>query len=93
MVAYSVPFGRTSGLIHYLPLGQAIVPAHVAQRLAGFERNDAGEASVAALVVVAQLMVGAWLARGRGHWCAIYVAIVLLISCGSSFVFHALFRA
>jgi hypothetical protein len=44
-------------------------------------------------LVIAELLIGAWLAHGRGRWFAAYAGHLLAVSCFSSLVFHAVYRA
>jgi hypothetical protein len=92
MVAYNEPFGRTSGLVTAIPFAPAILPAGLIRAL-----TDAGSpdemGQIAGLIVIAELLLGAWLARRGGKLFACYLCLILLVSSVSSFGMHALYRA
>jgi hypothetical protein len=87
MVLYSRPFGHASGLIEWLPLGPAIVCA----AFAGGQIDDG--AGISAAIIIIELFVGAWLIRRNGKLSLACLILVLLFSCFSSFILHALYRA
>ena len=92
MVAYNEPFGRTSGLVAAIPLAPAILPAALLRIFtSGGGHDELGQ--FAGLIVIAELLLGAWLARRGGKLFAFYLCLILLVSSVSSFGMHALYRA
>jgi hypothetical protein len=92
MVAYNVPFGRTSGLVAAMPFAPAILPAGVIRALTGGGGPDE-MGLVAGTIVIAELLVGAWLAWRGGKLFVAYLLLVLIVSSVSSLGMHALYRA
>jgi hypothetical protein len=92
MVAYNAPFGRTSGLLTALPIAPAILPSALI-RAVTYRSGPDHMAMVAGAIVIAELLVGAWLAWRGGKLFVAYLILVLLVSCISSFGMHALYRA
>ena len=90
MIAYSVPIGRTSGLIQVLPLGPGIILAELIRALLSMDRDRA--ANLAIVFVFAQLLIGVWLARRGGKLPVVFATVVFITSSLSSFFFHAMFR-
>jgi len=91
MIAYNVPFGRTSGLVSHLPLGPGVLFGVIMDVLAGIAGDT--EVTVALSAVILQLAAGAWLARRGPKAAAIYMALVLASSSLGSLILHALYRA
>lgn len=91
MIAFNVPFGRTSGLAVNIPLGPGIVLAELLRELAGLNRYAVEV--VGAVVVIGELLLGAWLARRGGRLSVIYAILVLISSSLGSLLLHALYRA
>ena len=92
MIAYNVPFGRTSGLVAALPFAPAILPAALVRLFtSGGGPDEMG--LVAGVIVIAELFLGAWLARRGGKLFEAYLLLVLLVSSVSSFGMHAIYRA
>ena len=92
MVAYNVPFGRTSGLVTAMPFAPGILPAGLIHLLTYRSGPDA-MGVVAGVFVIAELLLGAWLARRGGKLFLAWLLLVLLVSSISSFGMHALYRA
>lgn len=90
MVPFSRPFGRTSGLLAGLPLGPGIVYTEIVRAFTS--RNPDAFVLLAALLVIAQLFVGVWLARRGGKLFGTFLALELLSACLSSLAFHAAYR-
>jgi hypothetical protein len=93
MIAYSVPFGRTSGLMTAIPFGPGLLPAEIIRSLIDASIGPDGSASIAAVIVIAELALGAWLARRGGKLLVAYLILVLAVSSISSLAMHALYRA
>jgi len=91
MVAYNVPFGRTSGLVAAIPFAPAILPAGLIGFFASRGPDEMG--LVAGVIVIAELLLGAWLAWRGGKVFVAYLLLVLVVSSVSSFAMHALYRA
>lgn len=92
MVAYNVPFGRTSGLVSAMPFAPALLPAALIRALdSGGGPDEMG--LVAGVTVISELFLGAWLAWRGGKLFVAYLLLVLLVSSVSSFGMHALYRA
>jgi hypothetical protein len=92
MVAYNEPFGRTSGLLAAIPFAPAILPAALIRAVTSSGGLDE-MGQIAGLIVIAELLLGAWLARRGGKLFAGYLCLTLLVSSVSSFGMHALYRA
>jgi len=92
MVAYNVPFGRTSGLAGAIPFAPAILPAALI-RAVTYRGGPDEMGMVAAVIVIGELLLGAWLAWRGGKLFGAYLVLVLLVSSVSSFIMHALYRA
>jgi hypothetical protein len=91
MIAYNVPFGRTSGLLDATPFTPALLPAELIRRFTpGLGVDET--AIVAGVIVIAEMLLGAWLASRDGRLFAPYVLLVLCISSISSLGMHALYR-
>jgi hypothetical protein len=92
MVAYNVPFGRTSGLVTAIPFAPAILPASLIRIVtSGGGPDEMG--MVAGVIVIAELLLGSWLAYRGGKLFVAYLLLVTLVSSVSSFGMHALYRA
>jgi hypothetical protein len=92
MVAYSEPFGRTSGLVAAMPFAPALLPAGLIRALAGGGGPDE-MGVVAGVIVIAELLLGAWLAWRGGKLFVAYLVLILLVSSVSSLAMHAMYRA
>lgn len=92
MIAFNVPFGRTSGLVNALPFAPAILPAALI-RAVTYRGGPDEMGVVAGLIVIAELLLGAWLARRGGKLFLAYLLVILAVSSVSSFGMHALYRA
>jgi hypothetical protein len=92
MVAYNVPFGGTSGLVTALPFAPAILPAGLIRAVTSSGGPDE-MGVVAGGIVIAELLLGAWLARRGGKLFVAYLLLVMLVSSVSSLGMHALYRA
>jgi hypothetical protein len=92
MVAYNVPFGRTSGLVTAMPFAPAILPSALIRVVtSGVGPDEMG--LVAGVIVIAELLLGTWLAYRGGKLFVAYLLLLMLISSVSSFGMHALYRA
>jgi hypothetical protein len=92
MVAYNVPFGRTSGLVTAMPFAPAILPSALIRAVtSGGGPDEMG--LVAGVIVIAELLLGAWLAHRGGRLFVAFLLLVMLVSSVSSFGMHALYRA
>jgi hypothetical protein len=91
MIAYSVPLGRTSGLIAVIPIAPGILVAELLRGLAGLQRDKVE--SVAAIAVMIQLLMGAWLARQGPRGSLTFSLLVLAASSAGSLLLHILYRA
>ena len=91
MIAFNEPFGRTSGLAVNIPIGPAILPAELIRSLIDGVKVDDME-TIAAVIVVVQLVVGSWLAARGGKLSVAYTLTVLGLSSLSSLVMHAMYR-
>jgi hypothetical protein len=92
IVAYNEPFGGTSGLVAAIPFVPAVLPAELIRVFTSAGGPDE-MAQIAGLIVIAELLLGAWLARRGGKLFACYLGLILLVSSVSSFGMHALYRA
>lgn len=92
MVAYNVPIGRTSGLVAAIPFAPAILPAALIRAIT-YRGGPDEMGMVAGVIVIAELLLGAWLAWRGGKLFVAYLLLVLLVSSVSSFGMHALYRA
>jgi hypothetical protein len=92
MIAYNVPFGRTSGLVIAIPIAPGLLPAELIRQFVSGLGRDAME-PIAAVIVVGTLLLGAWLAGRGGKLLLAYLLLVLLVSSLSSLGMHALYRA
>jgi hypothetical protein len=90
LIAFNVPFGHTSGLAINIPLCPGILFGELFRGLVGLDQSIAG--TVAIVIVVLQLLIGAWLARRGGKLFIAYAILVLIISSLSSLMIHALYR-
>jgi hypothetical protein len=93
MIAFNVPFGRTSGLVTAIPFGPALLPAELIRVLTDASIGPDGSASIAAVIVIGELALGAWLAGRGGKLWLVYLILVLLVSSVSSLGMHAGYRA
>jgi hypothetical protein len=92
MVAYNVPFGRTSGLVTAMPFAPAILPASLIRVVtSGGGPDEVGV--VAGVIVIVELLLGSWLAYRGGKLFVAYLLLVMVVSSVSSFGMHALYRA
>jgi hypothetical protein len=92
MVAYNVPFGRASGLVTAMPFAPAILPASLIRVVTtGGGPDEMGV--VAGGIVIAELLLGSWLAYRGGKLFVAYLLLVMVVSTVSSFGTHALYRA
>lgn len=92
MVAYNVPFGQTSGLVTAMPFAPAILPASLIRVVtSGGGPDEMGV--VAGVIVIAELLLGSWLAYRGGKLFVAYLLLVIGVSSVSSFGMHALYRA
>jgi hypothetical protein len=64
------------------------LPAQVVRLVSNHPRVD-GTAGIAAVIVIAQLILGAWLARRGGRLAVAYTGLVLMLSSLSSLLMHA----
>lgn len=92
MVAYNVPFGRTSGLVTAIPFAPAILPASLVRVVISSGGPDE-MGVVAGAIVIAELLLGSWLAYRGGKLFVTYLLLVMVVSIVSSFGMHALYRA
>jgi hypothetical protein len=93
MIAFNVPFGRTSGLVTAIPFGPALLPAELIRVLTDASIGPDGSASIAAVIVIGELALGAWLAGRGGKLWLVYLILVLLVSSVSSLGMHVGYRA
>jgi hypothetical protein len=91
MIAYNVPFRTTSGLAVAIPIAPAILPAEILRRFTSDVGVD-GNVPIAGVIVVGELLLGAWLARRGGKLFVAYLLCVLVASCASTWVMHAGYR-
>jgi hypothetical protein len=92
MVAYNVPFGRTSGLVTAMPFAPAILPASLIRIVtSGGGPDEMGV--IAGVIVIAELVLGSWLAYRGGKLFVAYLLLVMVVSSISSFSMHVLYRA
>lgn len=92
MVAYNVPFGRTSGLVTAIPFAPAILPSGLIRAVTSSGGPDE-MGVVAGVIVIAELLLGACLAYRGGKMFVAYLLLVMLVSSASSFGMHALYCA
>ena len=92
MIAYNVPIGRTSGLVAAIPFAPAILPAALI-RAVTYRGGPDEMGMVAGVIVIGELLLGAWLAWRGGKLFVAYLILVLVVSSVSSFGMHALYRA
>jgi hypothetical protein len=92
MIAYNVPIGRTSGLVSAIAFAPAILPAVLIRAVTNSGGPDQ-MGMVAGVIVIAELLLGAWFAWRGGKSFVGYLLLVLVVSSVSSFGMHALYRA
>jgi hypothetical protein len=90
MIAFSVPFGRTSGLAIYIPIGPGILGTALISNLIGANMHESGP--IGPVIVITQLLIGAWLARRGGKLSVVYTLFTFLSASLSSLALHALYR-
>jgi hypothetical protein len=88
IVPFNKPFGHTSGMYEGFTIGPSLIPVVFVMR----DNNDAGSA-VAAMWVIGELLLGAWLARRAGWKSLIYIVGILGLSSINSFFLYALSRS
>jgi len=93
VIAYNVPFGSTSGLAAVIPIGPAILPAELVRAVLDRSLSPDDMLPIAAMIVIGELALGAWLAHRGGKLLIAYLLLVLLFSSLSSLGMHALYRA
>jgi hypothetical protein len=91
MIVYNKPFGRTSGLVEFIPTCPGILHAGLLSALFGMNLHEG--AKIAPVVVILQLLLGAWLAKRGGTISAVYTCLVFLASSLSSLAMHGMYRA
>ena len=91
MIAYNRPFGHTSGLAVNIPIGPGILIAELLRGVTGFGADDT--AKLAGVVVIVQLLIGAWLTRRGGMLSTVYLLLLFAFSSLSSLFLHAMYRA
>jgi hypothetical protein len=92
IVPFNEPFGSTSGLVTALPIGPAILPAELIRVYLTDGIGVDGMLPIAAVIVIAELLLGAWLAQRGGKLLVAYVLFLLVVSCLSSLAMHAMYR-
>lgn len=93
MVLYNAPFTRTSGLVAAIPIAPAILPAALIRALLDSRGGSDQMGMVAGVIVIGEMLLGAWLAWRGGKLFVAYLVLVLLVSSVSSFGMHAMYRA
>ncbi len=91
VIAFSRPFGSTTGLLMGLLIGPGLLPAEIIRL---FIANSRPQDSVPLAIAFAilQLGLGMWLAKISGKLSMAYALLVLAASSIASFAFHAMYR-
>ncbi len=92
MIAYNVPFGQASGLALILPVGPAVLPAEIIRSVLDSSLSPDDMMPVAAVIVIGELALGAWLSARGGRSLLAFLILALIVSTISSLGVHVLYR-